>query len=139
MALSNLPVFPQKVQAWVQSIANADGTTVKTLASAGSNGSIVESINVSTTDTAADTFVVWMNNGTAIFLMCTVNIPITAGDSTGVAAVDILRSGLMPGLPVDANGNFVVYVPSGWSLQIQSQAAVTAGKTIYAVAMGADY
>lgn len=140
MATSNLAIFPQTIKAWAVQILPADGTNTKTLVTGGANGSIVESINVSTNDSAgAQTLFLGMNNGTTSFEMGAFNIPTNAGNVSGTAAVDLLRVGNVPGLPVDANGNYVIFVPNGWTLYVQASAAVPTSDNITAVAMGADY
>ena len=141
MGTSNVAIYPQTgPAAWALEITNAIGTTVTTLATGGANGSIVESLNVASNDaTLAHTFQVYLNNGTTAMLLGSVNIPISAGNVTGTPAIDILRSGALPGLPVDANGNYVLYVPNGWTLQVAVTAAVTAAEFLFVVAQGVNY
>jgi hypothetical protein len=141
MAISNAAIFPQKVQSWAVQILPADTTTLKTLVTAGSNGSIIESLMVTNTDsTVAYTYQVFANDGATSHLLGSANIPVSAGNVPATnAAVDILRSGNLPGLPVDANGNFVIYLPSGWTLKVAVTVTVTAAKVIDSTAMGADY
>lgn len=141
MAVSNLAIFPQKVQAWAVQLSNATGVTIVNLMTAGSNGSIVESLNISSTDSAANQVFVYLNDGSVNHLLAIVAIAALAGgNGTGATpALDVLRSGIIPGLPVDANGNYIMYVPSGYSIKIGANTTITSGKTWDAVAMGSDY
>ena len=140
MGLSNLPVFPQKIQAWAVQLTNGIGTTITQLMAAGANGSIVESMNVSLTDTVANSLFVYLQDGSAVnHLLGAVTVPTSSGNVAGTPAIDIIRSGMIPGLIVDANGNFVLYVPSGFKVMVASGAAPAAGKIQDVVAMGADY
>ena len=140
MGLSNLPVFPQKIQAWAVQLTNGIGTTITQLMAAGANGSIVESMNVSLTDTVANSLLVYLQDGGAVnHLLGDITIPLSSGNVGGTPSIDILRSGMIPGLPVDANGNFVLYVPSGFKVMVASGAAPAAGKIQDVVACGADY
>lgn len=139
MSLSSTPAFPQKIQGWAVQLTNAIGTTITTLMSAGANGSIIESINCSLTDTTANGLQVYLNDGTTNHLLGTVTIPISSGNVAGTAAVDILRAGMLPGVPVDSNGNYTLFVPSGFSVKVAATAAPAATKVLDVVAMGADY
>jgi hypothetical protein len=139
-AVSNLPIFPQNMQAFVLQLTNAIGTTVTTVVTGGANGTLIESLNVSSTDaTLAHTFQVYLSNGTTAFLLGSVNVPISAGNVAGTPAVDFLRSGAAPGLPVDVDGNFVIYVPSGFTLQVSVTVAVTTADFVEIVALGVNY
>ena len=140
MALSNLPIFPQKIQAWALQLLNATGTTITTLLTAGSNGSVVESLNVTNTDSGvAYTLQFYLNDGTTNHLLGSVNVPLSSGNTTAAPAVDILRQGLIPGVVLDANGNYVLNIPSGYALKVAVTVAVTAAKVVDVVAMGSDY
>lgn len=140
MAVSNAAIFPQKIQAWTVQLTNALGTAITQLVAAGANGSIVESLQVTLTDSVANNIAVYIQDGSAVnHQIGNISIPATSGANSGVPAVDILRSGMIPGLPVDANGNFVLYVPSGFKIMVQSGVAPGVGKVFDVVAMGADY
>lgn len=138
MALTNLPGYPTKIQSWAVQILPADTTVVKTVVTAGANGSIIESINVSSTD-VLNSINIQVNDGTTSHQLAIISLPATAGNLTGTAAVDILRNGNIPGLPVDSNGNFVLYLPNGWTLKVGAGTTITAAKVIDVVCMGADY
>lgn len=134
------PIFPQKVQAWAVQLTNAIGTTITQLMAAGTSGSIIESLNVSLTDTTANNILVYLQDGSAVnHLLAEIAIPLSSGNTGAVAAVDLLRGGLMPGLPVDANGNYTIYVPSGFKLMVGASAAPASGKIMDVVAMGVDF
>lgn len=140
MAVSNIPIYPQTVQTWAQQILPADTTTKKTLVTAGTNGSIVESIGLTNTDAAAAYAIqFFVNNGTFDALIATVNVPLSAGNVTAVAAVDFLRNGASPICVTDANGNLTIVLKAGYVLKISSTTTVTAAKEVDVVAMGADY
>lgn len=141
MAFSNLAIFPQKIQAWALQLTNAIGVTATTLMSAGTNGSIIESMNVSLTDTVANALFVYLQDGSAVnHLLGVVAVPLSSGaTSTGTPAIDVLRSGTIPGLVIDANGNPTLFVPSGFKVVVGANAAVAAGKIMDVVACGSDY
>lgn len=140
MAVSLNPIFPQTIKAWALQLTNATGTTITTLMSAGANGSIIESINVTNGD-VANVIAVYMNDGSVNHILGEIALPANAGNAAAgtTAGLDILRSGIIPGLPVDANGNYVIYVPTGWALKVSAVTTITSGKSWDVTAMGADY
>lgn len=138
--MANVAIYPTKVQAWAVQLTNAIGTTITQLMAAGANGSIIESMNVSLTDTVANGLAVYLQDGSAVnHLLGTVTVPLSSGNVAGTPAIDVIRSGMLPGLVVDANGNFCLYVPSGFKVMVASTAAPAATKIQDVVAMGADY
>jgi len=140
MAFSYNAIYPQTIQSWAVQILPADTTTLKTLVTAGANGSIVDSINVSNTDSAvAYTLQVFVNDGTTSHLLGSVNIPLSAGNTTAAPGIDILRSGQLPGVPVDSNGNYIIVLKGTYTLKVAVTVTVTAAKVVDCVAMGADY
>jgi hypothetical protein len=120
-------------------ILPADTTTLKTLFTAGADDSVVKSINVQSTDTAARIVQLSVNDGTNDFLIGAVNIPLRSGDTGLVAAIDLLGGTLMPSLPYDANGKRILPLPAGYILKVNSQSTVTAAKEITFVCMAEDY
>lgn len=140
MAVTNTPVFPQKIQCWAVQILPADTTVAKTIVAGGANGSVIESINVSNTDAAvAYSLQFFMFDGTTNHLLATLNIPLSSGNTSAAGAVDVLRSGLMPGVVLDSNGNYSLNVPSGFTLKAAVTVTVTAAKVVDVVAAGSDF
>lgn len=134
------PVFPQTPKNYKVQIANADGQTAKTVATGGSNGTKIVSLNLSSTDTSArDIQIVITRSGTS-YILGTVSVPIGAGNTSGAAAVDALRSGQVPGLPLDSDGNpFIFLADASDTLQVIAPVTITSAKIVSAVAMGADF
>jgi hypothetical protein len=140
MAVSNLSIFPQKIQGWGLQLTNAIGTTITQLMAAGTNGSVIESMNVSLTDTTANALFVYLQDASAVnHLLGAVTVPISAGNLGTVPAIDVLRSGQLPGIIVDANGDYCLYVPIGFKVMVGANAAPAAGKIMDIVSLGADY
>lgn len=121
------------------SFANADGTAYKTLYTASADDAIVKSIMVTSNDTAAVNLKVAINDGVTDRVIGTVNIPITAGLTGAIAAVDLLGSSLMPGLPLDQNGKRVLPLQGTHVLKVAPLVAVTAAKTVDVVAVVEEY
>jgi hypothetical protein len=131
--------FTQNVKLSGAKITPTETTTLVTLYTAGSNDAIVKAINVQSTDTAARVVQLWVNDGSTDFLIGSVNIPLRSGDNGTAASVDLLGGTLMPSLPYDANGKRILILPAGYILKVNSQATVTADKTITFVCMAEDY
>jgi len=139
MAKSQNLNFTQNIKLSGAKIVPADTTTLKTLYTAGTNDAIVKAINVQSTDTAARVVQLWVNDGATDFLIGSVNIPLRSGDNGTAATIDLLGGTLMPSLPYDANGKRILILPAGYILKVNSQATVTADKTITFVCMAEDY
>jgi len=139
MAVTSTPIFPQAINLGIGTIANADGTAVKTVFTAGANGSKVEAITVSSTDTSNRDLLVYVTRGGTNYLLCTVNILANSGNANNVAPVDVFRASMVPGLSYDAFGNRCLYLKSGDTLTVSAGTTVTSAKTITIVAQGGDF
>lgn len=130
MAANTNPIFELTPTAPGVQIANADGTTKKTVKAGTSNGSRLDAIYISTTDTSNDVLNWYMNDGTTDFYLGDTTIAAGAGYTT-VARVDVMGT-LAPVL-----GYLVI--PSGYTLKVAANAAVTSGKQVDIVTQGGDY
>lgn len=139
MAVSNLPIFPQALNLGVQTIVNADGTTPKTVFTAGANGSKVETIEISSTDTTNRDVQLFVTRSATNYLMATVQVKASAGNANNVPSTNILGSTQLPAIAADANGNPTLFLKSGDTLSIGTTTAVTAGKTITIITNGGDF
>ena len=139
MAYSNVPIFPQVIQNYGVQIANTDSTTKKLLCGAGTNGTKIEFIQASTTDTSNNTLQLYLYDGTTYHLVTTYTVTAGSGNSGTVAAFNILNSSQVPAFPYDSNGNKYIYLKNGWSLYVGVTVAVTSGKTLDIIAQGEDY
>jgi len=137
MAVANVPIFPQTMKAWALDIVNATGTTITQVMAGGANGSVIEAGSLSNTDTGTAQVSLYLNDGSTDHLIATVPAATGAGTSAN-NNVDLLRASQIVGLPVDSNGNFVIYVPSGWKLRAAVGTTVTAAKTVSLVFQGYD-
>jgi hypothetical protein len=141
MTVSNLPIFPQVIESWMLSLLPANTTSTVVLITAGANGTKVESITATSnniTDLALD---LWVNNGNADTLLASVYVPANSGNNSNPAlpTVDVLRSGQLPGLAYDANGNRYIYLASGITLKCSANIAVGTGKVLNIWATGGNY
>lgn len=132
-----------------QNIANS-GTSFtngdsgeKNIALAGNNDSIVKSVNVHSTDSAAimmtfSIYAITGNNLGATYPFLTTTIPASAG-SGSIAAIDILSVTGMPSLPYDNAGKRYYPLASGCALKAKCETSPTAGKTISVTSIIENY
>lgn len=139
MSVTATPVFPQALKTAQQTFAIGDTTTNKTVVSAGSNGSKIDSLMVSSTDTSDRDIQIFLTSSSTNYLLATVKVPLGSGNADTIAAVDVLHSGMIPGLPLDANGNRCLTLAAGWSITAAMVATVTTAKTVTVLAMGSDF
>ena len=139
MTVTATPVFVQTPKITPQTFANADGTTKKTIFTAGANGSKVVAILAGSTDTAARTAQLWLTRSAVSYLLGTVVVAIGAGSDGTARTANLMPSTLMDGLPLDNDGQRYLYLESGDTLQVGFTVAVTAAKQIDINAIGADF
>lgn len=142
MAVTSTPIYPQSPQAKAYQLTHTTDLSLETLYAAGANGSQIEGINVSNTDTSAYTLQLYAYDGTTAHLLGSFNIPASSGNLSADAAVALLgpnSAGALAGLPYDVNGNQIIYLPSGWSLQVGVTSQITSGKVVDCVAFGGDF
>ena len=131
MAANTTPIFPGTVTTDAVKFENADGTTAKTLLTAGAAGTRVDAIVVTSTDTAARTLTLGLLKNAVTYRIGEIVVPIGAGTNGTEKPAD----GITLALPMlDC-----LHIEAGCSLTVAAQVAVTAGKAIDVVALGGDY
>lgn len=83
---------------------------------------------VNTSSASAQTVTIWLNDGSVSYQVFVLNVPLSSGNSTSVAAVDIMGS--VYGASVlqkqrDANGVPYFNLPKNWSIQYQYNTALS--------------
>lgn len=145
MAVTSTPVLPQtpKItpQQFVQGTDSAG--TYKTIFTAGSNGSKITAILVNTTDgTATHLLTLRLNRSSTGYPIINYTLPINSGGDGSAASIDLLAGGpssLLQGLPIDNDGQKFLFLESGDTLEVTFATALTAGKNIYVVTVGAHF
>jgi hypothetical protein len=117
--------------------SNTNGVTCFT---AGAYGAIVESLVISTDDTAAVNVFFYIYRGTTVIPLGIVNVPLRSGDLGTVANVDALAgSGIsLIGAIVNAQGKRIIVLEASDELKFAVLASMTAAKSIYVTASGFD-
>lgn len=138
MATTATPVFPQAVNNGIGQILPADTTTLKTIWTAGANGSLLQALGISSTDTSARDLQFYITRSGTDSLICTISAPINAGNTNAIPSVDVLRSSLWPWCMFDMAGNRQLRLKSGDVLKFAALTTVTAAKVINCFADGED-
>lgn len=140
--MTNTPVFTQTPKIGLVTCVNADGTTAKTVYTAGSNGSKIVALTATSTEVNPNnrTFTVSITRSATAYTLVTVTIPFGSGTDGSTAAVDLLNSTILPSLPLDNDGQKYLFLQSGDTLTVAlTTSAVTAGKTVTFAAIAADF
>ena len=140
MALVNRPVFLQNVKAGVATFTNADSAnTKKTLVTADADGTKVVAVLASSDDTSDRLGQLWITRSATSYLVGTTNVVTLAGTNGVADTANLLDVTLIPGLPVDRDGQVYLLLESGDTLQVSFTTQVTAAKTVYVVTQFANY
>jgi hypothetical protein len=139
MAKNTLTYFTKDLRAKPTSFQNSDGTTAKQIFDPSIEGSRVDAIIITSTDTVARTCILQINNGGTISALGHIAVPAGAGTDGSTSAVSGLNTGNLPWLKKDANGNPYINLNYGMNLEIYMQVAVTATKQVSITVLGANY
>jgi hypothetical protein len=142
MAVTNTAIFPQAPKRGMVQAVNADGTGKKAVVTAGANGAKVVSLTAASDDTSNRSFGIYVTRSATDYLLGTVTVPLAAGTDGSTPSVDLLGGGtanLIPGLPVDNDGQRYIFLENGDVLKVAALVAVTAAKTVHFQANYADF
>lgn len=140
MGVSHQGVFVQTPKITPAAFTNSDSAnTKKTIATAGSDGSKVTAVTAASTDTAARVAQLWLTRSATSYLLGSVSVPAASGSDGSTSHGNLLISSLLPGLPMDADGQRYLFLESGDTLQVSFTAQVTSAKEIDVVAMFGNF
>ena len=126
------------VQNFVQGTDSAG--TYKTVFTAGSNGSVVRGMMVTSTDSTTTHLVTCAVVRSATnYIFTAFTAPLGAGTTITNPAVAPLTATITPGLQLDADGNPTLYLKSGDTLACTYATTLTSTTQINVVAIGADF
>ena len=111
--------------------AYTTASSTSTHVTGGADGTKVVSLTAISNSTTAHVFQLGMSTGGAAIPIVSVSITASAGTDGATAAVDMLSPALIPGLPVDNDGQPYLIVPStSHSLVLTAAAAINTGKQV---------
>ena len=129
------PIFVRSANNAEDTHVAADGTVKKDYIVAGADGSKVFAINVCSDDTVLVNMQVFLYDGVTAYLVGTVPVPTLSGTDGIAAAVNLLDRDYIPGL----DGDGELFLKFGYTIQCAPLVAVTGGKIVTVIALGADY
>jgi hypothetical protein len=146
MAANTTPIFPAApVSAPVQFL-NADGTTAKQIyAPTLTNGARVVGLTLTSTDTATNSFQLFVRKGGVNYLIGTTAVAANAGNLGTVSSLDVMQgiinaSGLNANpFLFDAYGNSIIYLDVGSTLFGGVLTTITSGKQVNLVTWAEEF
>ena len=141
MPVTYTPIFPQTITNDIATFTSGQGTTITTLYTGGANGSRVESIFVTNTDTNPYTLNVYVYTPSTSYLLGTINIAASTGNTTTIPTSNLLTysGNIGSALNRDANGNTYLYIASGSIVKVATTTTIASGKTVTFIAIGGDF
>lgn len=139
MAANTSPIFGANAKTQGTQFANADGTTAKTIYTAGTNGSRILSVNAVTTDTAVNDVALSVQVGGSGTSYPVGAVAVAAGSGNNAnpptASVELLLGASIAGLLADGS----LQLGANDTLQAAVLAAVTSGKTLTLFVQASDF
>jgi hypothetical protein len=137
---SSSPIFPQVIFNAAEKIVNADASNLKTLVIGDADGTRIDSIIITSTETASARDLQFIITRSAVdYIIGTISIPLNSGFTNSINSVQFLTSTNFPVLNVDANGNRFLMLDSGSTLKVKSLTTVTAAKEICIFVSGGHF
>lgn len=125
MTMNTLPKFVDTIRTGAVDVVAA--LTKYDIAVAGANGSAIEFLSIVSTQTAANTVTLYVENtAAATFKLGSINVPLLSGID-GAAAVDGLNATDLPFLPKNAFTDPVLHLQAGFTLQAEIPTLATTG------------
>ncbi len=117
--------------------------TYKTIYTAGSNGSKIVAINVTTDDgSATHVLSLALTRSATDYIIGAYTLPVNSGTDGSAAGVNMLNGGpsnLITALPSDNDGQKYLFLESGDTLRMTFATSLTSSKRINVVTIGADF
>jgi hypothetical protein len=136
--MSSSPSFIASPANPVGQFENADGTTFKTLYTAGASGARVDSLVGTNTDTANAYVVQLAVTISAVdYVLGEVNIPIGSGTNGSAKSVAMLNTVDIPGLAYTEDG--ALFLQSGAILKARVKTAVAGSDKVQIIGIGGSY
>lgn len=139
MAKNTLTYFTKDLRCKPTQFLPADTTVAKQIFDPSAEGSRVDGIVITSTDTVARTVLLQINNGGTISKLGQITVPAGAGTDGSTPAVSGLNRGNLPWLKIDSNGNPYINLNSGMNLEAAISVTITAAKEINFTVLGANY
>jgi len=135
--MSSTPAFVATPKTPAVAFVNADGTSFKTLITGGTNGSRVDTLFGTNTDTAsAYVMQLALQKSSVDYVIGEVSLPLGAGTNGAAKSVAMLNPTDIPGLAYTENGS--LFLEAGVSLRARPKTAVSGSFTVQIVGVAGD-
>jgi hypothetical protein len=135
--MSSTPAFVATPKNPVTAFVNADGTTFKSLLTGAANGSRIDTLIASNTDTtAAYVLQLAIQKSGVDYVLGEVTVPIGSGTNGSTKSVALLNPTDIPGLVYTENGS--IFLESGAILRARVKTAVGGSFTVQIVGVAGD-
>jgi hypothetical protein len=138
MAFSTTAGYPRSILSVAAKITSSDGTTLKTLVTAGADGALINSLIASSSDNQSRYLQVYYTKSGVDYLLGSVLINSLSGNN-GNASVALLPSSYLQIYTVDSEGNRCLRLAAGDSLKLAIAVATSATKEIHISGSGVSY
>lgn len=130
MAANTSPIFPLTPKTSPVTVVNADGTTKKTLITAGANGTKIDAIKILSDDTTTVTLSFYLTKSGTDYLVGTVAVTAGTGVTPGTSPAEALEY---------LNDGYALALEAGVIVKVAVAVSVTSGKTVTVVAHAGDF
>ena len=137
--MTTTPQFLNTPEVAFGTIVTADASGLKSVIAGGSLGTKVVGLHATSDDTVDRIIQIWINRAALDFLLGSVLVPDLSGTDGVNPTVNMFNTSMLPGLPVDNDGQVYINLKSGDTLKIKSTTTVTAAKTITATAIAGNF
>lgn len=135
----NSVIVTQSVNVGCKAILPADTTATVDIWTAGADGGRINSLVIQSTDTAIRDIKLFITDAAVDFPIGTVRIPASAGNNGTTASVNALAAALLPGLPLDSNGNPYIQLEGTAKLRGAMLVTITAATQVTVNALGENF
>jgi hypothetical protein len=120
-------------------VTAGDGANNRALVSSGTNGTKVESILVTNSDSTNRDIVMKVSISGSVITVGTIAVSAGSGTTNVAPTVNVLYNSQIPGVSRDNNGNPFFYLGTNANLLFATTTTVSAGKSVGILAYGADF
>ena len=137
--MATAPTFVGTPKIGLAQILPADTTSAKTVVTAGASGSKITGIVATSTDTVARVVTLSLVRSAVSYPLGAVTVALASGTDGVTPTTTFLGTTLLPGIPVDNDGQPYLFMQSGDTLTVASAVTVTAAKAVAVTAVYGDF
>ncbi|NJO65016.1 MAG: hypothetical protein HC836_44975 [Richelia sp. RM2_1_2] len=140
MAANTVPIFTDSSRWSLTEFVAADTTALKTLFTAGADGSLITAIIVATQETVANDIIFYANLGGAIDApIGYLEVPIGAGTNGTTQVASALTDSVLTWPAHDNNDNPVIQLPSNFVLKANMRTTVGGSDKVFVTVVAEDF